>query len=126
MWINKHGLSYSATRHLVRRPDYCQDRVRLAKMEYRLFLALLAAYDDMTTREELINALWLNVEEAEPSWPDNNLKQYTHRLRKKLKPLGVSILTHYRRGMSLAILDPERGGLVTADAEKIGYRENVA
>lgn len=86
---------------VVRRGRYAT----LTKQEQSLFLSLHGAAGRLRTREQLLSDLyWQEADEPEIKIID----VFVCKLRKKLKPLGVDIVTAWGRGYRLSLAAADR------------------
>jgi DNA-binding response OmpR family regulator len=77
---------------------------RLAPMECALLMALLRSSPQIVSYDRLLLSLYPGGEE--PDWAASHLKVLVFRLRRKLKPMGLSIANSRSEGYALRA-DPE-------------------
>lgn len=71
-------------------------------IEYKIIQQLMRGQTHLTTRNHLMNAVWGDSNPAERA-----LDPHITMLRKKLADCNVEIKTHYGRGFSLMLREPE-------------------
>lgn len=64
----------------------------LTRTEARIFLSVWNRH--ISSHDDLISAMYFDCEEPECS----NVVVYIHRIRKKIKPFGIKILSEHNRG----------------------------
>jgi DNA-binding winged helix-turn-helix (wHTH) protein len=86
---------------------------RLTGKEYEFLTALLRAFPRVLSRADLMNTLYPNPNDA----PDVKIIDVVAcKLRKKLDPLGVAILTTWGVGYSLNLTSNDRAALARSKA----------